>query len=71
MTCDAGDDETANTAESASRPSGHSMDLRRDLPQVVIAMAVTRDGIPIRCWTCTGDETDTVIIRRVKDDLAG
>jgi hypothetical protein len=37
----------------------------------VIAMAVARDGIPIRCWTCPGDETDTVIIRRVKDDLTG
>ncbi len=34
-------------------------------------MAVTRDGIPIRCWTFPGNEQDTAIIRRVKDDLAG
>ena len=34
-------------------------------------MAVTRDGVPIRCWTFPGNEGDTAIIRRVKDDLAG
>jgi hypothetical protein len=38
---------------------------------VVIAMAVTRDGIPVRCWTFPGDTTDTAIIRTVKDDLGG
>jgi transposase len=34
-------------------------------------MAVTRDGVPVRCWTFPGNESDTAIIRRVKDDLAG
>jgi hypothetical protein len=38
---------------------------------VVIAMAVTRDGIPVRCWTFPGDTPDQKIIRKVKDDLAG
>jgi Transposase DDE domain len=38
---------------------------------VVIAMAVTRDGVPVRCWTFAGNTTDTAIIRTVKDDLAG
>jgi hypothetical protein len=38
---------------------------------VVIAMAVTRDGIPVRCWTFPGDTADTAIIRTVKDDLDG
>ena len=32
-------------------------------------MAVTRDGIPVRCWTFPGDTADTAIIRTVKDDL--
>jgi transposase len=37
---------------------------------VVIAMAVTRDGIPVRCWTFPGNESDPQrIIRTVKDDL--
>jgi hypothetical protein len=34
-------------------------------------MAVTRDGIPVRCWTFPGDTTDTAIIRTVKDDPGG
>lgn len=65
------DDEVSVPAEAATRRFGHSKDHRDDLPQVVIAMAVTRDGIPIRCWTFPGDEADSKIIRRVKDDLTG
>jgi len=65
------DDEQSSPIEAATRTFGHSKDHRGDLPQVVIAMAVTRDGIPIRCWTFPGDEADSKIIRRVKDDLTG
>jgi Transposase DDE domain len=68
---DAGDDEASNPAESGMRAFGHSKDHRTDLPQVVIAMAVTRDGVPVRCWTFAGNTTDTAIIRTVKDDLTG
>ena len=32
-------------------------------------MAVTRDEIPVRCWTFPGSESDQRIIRTVKDDL--
>ena len=32
-------------------------------------MAVTRDGIPVRCWTFPGNTQDQKIIRTVKDDL--
>ena len=56
--------------EAAERRLGHSKDHRDDLPQVVIAMAVTRDGIPVRCWTFPGNEQDQKIIRTVKDDLS-
>ena len=34
--------------EAGTRASGHSKDHRGDLPQVVIAMAVTRDGVPVQ-----------------------
>jgi Transposase DDE domain len=71
LQAEAGDDEVANPAESGVRAFGHSKDHREDLPQVVIAMAVTRDGVPVRCWTFAGNTTDTAIIRTVKDDLAG
>ncbi len=49
--------------------SGHSKDHRPDLPQVVIGLAVTREGIPIRVWTLPGNTSDQVLIRQVKDDL--
>jgi hypothetical protein len=49
----------------------HSKDHRPDLPQVVIGMAVTTEGIPVRCWTFPGNTSDQVIIRTIKDDLSG
>jgi Transposase DDE domain len=69
----AGDDgkEDLLPEEEGARWFGHSKDYRDDLPQVVIAMAVTRDGIPVRCWTFPGDTADQKIIRKVKDDLGG
>jgi hypothetical protein len=56
--------------EAVLRPfSNNSKDHRTDLPQVVIAMAVTADGVPIRCWTFPGKTSDQLVIRRIKDDL--
>jgi len=63
------DDDTSKPVECAARRFGKSKDHRDDLPQVVIAMAVTRDGIPVRCWTFAGSESDQRIMRTVKDDL--
>jgi len=65
------DDGVSKPVEQGKRAFGHSKDFRTDLPQVVIAMAVTRDGVPVRCWTFPGNTADTAIIRTVKDDLAG
>ena len=65
------DDQVTNPVESGARTFGHSKDFRTDLPQVVIAMAVTGDGVPVRCWTFAGNTADTQIIRTVKDDLDG
>src|SRR5262249_34739474 len=42
---------------------------RDDLPQVVIGMAVTRDGIPVRIWCWPGNTSDSALIRQVKDDM--
>jgi len=53
----------------AFRTFGHSKDARDDLPQVVIGMAVTRTGIPIRAWCWPGNSSDQPLIRQVKDDL--
>jgi len=58
--------------EAATRRfSRHSKDHRPDLPQVVLGMAVTAEGIPVRCWTFPGTTSDQVIIKKIKDDLAG
>jgi hypothetical protein len=51
------------------RAFGKSKDSRDDLPQVVVGMAVTRDGIPVRVWSWPGNTADTDLIRQVKRDL--
>jgi Transposase DDE domain len=51
------------------RAHGKSKDSRDDLPQVVVGMAVTRDGIPVRVWSWPGATADSDLIRQVKRDL--
>ena len=53
------------------RALGHSKDHRPDLPQVVIGLAVTREGIPVRVWVWPGNTNDQTVITEVKDDLRG
>ena len=55
--------------EGATRRYGRSKDHRGDLPQVVIGLAVTREGIPVRLWTFPGDTSEQLLLRTVKDDL--
>ena len=52
-----------------SAPAASPRTLRDDLPQVVVGMAVTRDGIPVRVWSWPGSTTDTDLIRQVRDDI--
>ncbi len=51
------------------RTYGKSKDSRDDLPQIVIGMAVTRDGIPVRVWCWPGNTADSTLIRQVRDDM--
>jgi hypothetical protein len=55
--------------EDGFRRFGKSKDRRDDLPQVVIGFAVTREGIPVRCFVFAGNASDQEIIREVKDAL--
>ena len=55
--------------EGGRRRYGHSKDHRPELPQVVVGMAVTRTGIPVRVWTFAGNTSDQEIIRTARDDL--
>ena len=68
------DEDTLDEEEPAGRPLrrlGHSKDHRPDLPQVVIGLAVTREGIPVRVWVWPGNRNDQTLVEQVKRDLAG
>jgi transposase len=55
----------------ALRKPGYSKDKRPDLAQVVIGMAVTREGIPVRSWVWPGNTADMSVVEEVKRDLVG
>src|SRR3954447_12631868 len=59
------------SGQGAFRVFGHSKDHRPDLPQIVIGLAVTREGIPVRVWCWPGNTNDMSVIKEVKDDLRG
>src|SRR5260370_14642675 len=68
--------QLARSAEEADddkaagfRAHGKSKDSRDDLPQIVIGMAVTRAGIPVRVWCWPGSTGDSALIRQVKADM--
>ena len=64
-------DADEERAEEPLRRLGHSKDHRPDLPQVVIGLAVTREGIPVRVWVWPGNRNDQTLVEQVKSDLAG
>jgi len=59
------------SGDGAFRVFGHSKDHRPDLPQIVIGLAVTREGIPVRVWCWPGNTNDMSVITEVKDGLRG
>ncbi|NIV32318.1 MAG: IS1634 family transposase [Anaerolineae bacterium] len=64
--------ETDETdGDEGFRQFGHSKDHRKDRPQIVIGLAVTRDGLPIRCWSWSGNTSDQAVVEQVKADLVG
>ena len=64
-----GTEGAAGATETGFRTWGKSKDYRDDLPQVVIGMAVTRNGIPLRVWCWPGNTADSALIRQVKDEV--
>ena len=55
----------------ALRKRGHSKNGRFDAPQIVVGLAVTRDGFPVRHWIFPGNTVDVTTVERVKQDLQG
>lgn len=63
--------DTEEEGDGAFRRYGHSKDHRPDLPQIVIGLAVTREGIPVRVWCWPGNTNDQSVLPEVKDGLRG
>jgi hypothetical protein len=51
------------------RKRGHSKEGRDNDPQVVIALAVTREGLPVRSWVFPGNTPDVTTVAEIKKDL--
>jgi len=68
--------DTTNTYFEIDEPGpselkayGKSKHKRDDLPQVTIGLAVTREGIPVRCWVMPGNQHDSQCVEQVQRDL--
>jgi hypothetical protein len=55
----------------ALRQRGKAKNRRDDVPQVIVALAMTRDGLPVRSWVFRGDTVDVETVQQVKADLRG
>jgi hypothetical protein len=63
--------EEEEPGEAALLKWGHSKDSRPDAPQVVVGLAVTRDGLPVKSWVWSGNTADVSTVEEVKRDLSG
>ena len=61
--------EMDDPGESELLAFGKSKHKRDDLPQVTIGLAVTREGIPVRCWVLPGNQNDAKCVDQVQKDL--
>jgi hypothetical protein len=78
MEQDYGDDDLVEGSMAAGsktykapRKRGMSKNGRGDAPQIVIGLAVTRDGLPVRHGVFPGNTVDVSTVAHVKDDLKG
>lgn len=55
----------------ALRKRGYSKNGRGNAPQIVVGLAVTRDGLPVRHWVFPGNTVDVKTVKKVKADLKG
>jgi Transposase DDE domain len=55
----------------AMRQRGKSKNRREDAPQIVVGLAVSRDGFPVRHWVFPGNTGDVTTVEKEKADLKG
>lgn len=65
---DAEDD--SDSANTNLRKFGHAKE-GFWAPQVVVALAVTREGIPVKSWVLPGNTADVSTVEKVRSDLRG
>ena len=61
--------EIDDPGDSELKAFGKSKHKRDDLPQVTVGLAVTREGIPVRCWVMPGNQNDAKSVDQVQKDL--
>jgi len=59
-------EDTLDALRQYGRPNGGSWSV-----QMVVALAVTREGLPVRSWVFPGNRTDVTTVAKVKRDLKG
>lgn len=69
------EDERAETRRGTTLPPlrkrGHSKESRDENPQVIVGLALTRDGLPVRSWVFPGNTMDATTVAQVKEELRG
>lgn len=61
----------APDGEGGLRRLGNSKKKRGNLPQVVLGLAINRDGLPVRHWVFPGNTVDVTTVEGVVKDLLG
>ena len=62
--------DQADDEDDGLRQFGHSKE-GTWTPQIVVALAVTKDGLPVRSWIFPGNTSDSTTVERVRKDLRG
>jgi transposase len=69
------EDDTEETQHDTTLPPlrkrGYSKEGHDHKPQVVVGLALTRDGLPVRSWVFPGNTVDATTVAQVKESLRG
>jgi transposase len=63
--------EIEDLGDSELKNYGHPKDKKDHLPLVTIGLAVTRQGIPVKCWVLPGNQHDAKSVEQVQRELTG
>jgi hypothetical protein len=65
------DETRRGTTLPPLRKRGYSKEGGHHNPQVVVGLALTRDGLPVRSWVLPGNTVDATTVAQVKESLRG